>query len=466
MVTTRRRPQARRRNEIEFDDRRGVRLRGAALAFWRAPAHEIVLAGPAETGKTYACLLRLDYLLANYPRAQAVLVRKVRDTIFSTVLQTYLRKVQNFAPGRDVSTLGVKRYGGERPQWFDYPNGARLWLAGIDDPGKALSSERDYIYVNQAEELSEDDWQVLTTRATGRAGNTPRPQIFGDCNPGPPHHWLKHRQSLTLLESRHEDNPVLYDAGRGAWTEQGQRTLAVLDALTGARKQRLRFGRWVSAEGTVYEYDARVHLVDAFPIPREWARFRVYDFGHINPFFCGWFALDHDGRLYLYRQIYMTRRTVKVHAAQVLALSKNELCEADIADHDASDRATLAENGLPTIAALKALRPGIDAVTERLKIQPDGRPRFFVLRGSLVERDELLAAEQKPVCAEDEFAAYEWAKDSAGRPTKDVPVDKFNHALDGVRYAVMYADQRDRVAAPITLPGPGRGTLVPSPFGR
>jgi hypothetical protein len=230
----------------------GPTLRGAALQLWKYRGTECVIAGPAETGKTFACLYKLHCLLSKYRSAQGVLVRKVRDTLYSTALQTYLRKVL-------LPDSGITTYGGERPQWVSYPNGARLWLAGMNDPGKALSSERDFIYVNQSEELTLADWETLTTRVTGRAGNAPYAQLIGDCNPGPEHHWIRGRPQLQpLLESRHEDNPVLFDAA-GKITEQGRRTLAVLDALTGVRKERLRYGRWVSAEGAVYAFDARVH---------------------------------------------------------------------------------------------------------------------------------------------------------------------------------------------------------------
>jgi phage terminase large subunit len=224
-----------------------------------------MIAGPAETGKTFAALTKLDRLLLANPGSQAVMVRKVRDTVFSTVLQSYQRKIL-------YEGHPAKPYGGQRPQWYDYPNGARLWLAGMDDPGKALSSERDFVYVNQAEELTLDDWQTLCTRATGRAGNTQYPQVFGDCNPGPPHHWIKNRPSLKLLESRHEDNPALHD-GNG-WTDQGRRTLAVLDSLTGVRKERLRYGRWVSSEGAVYQFDRAIHLIELDKVPHFTTRFR------------------------------------------------------------------------------------------------------------------------------------------------------------------------------------------------
>jgi phage terminase large subunit len=437
---------------LETDRPGGSVLHGGNRAFWDYAGHESILSGPAETGKTFACLLKLDRLLLKHPGSQGVLVRKVRDTVHSTALQTYLHKVLRPAGG-------VRPYGGEKPQWFDYPRGGRLWLAGMDDPGKALSSERDYICVNQAEELAADDWQVLATRCTGRAGHTPAPQIFGDCNPGPPHHWVKNRPTLRLFESRHEDNPALWDAARREWTEQGRRTLAVLDALTGVRKERLRFGRWVSAEGVVYDdFDPARHVIDPFPVPAGWPRVRAVDFGFSNPFVTLWLALDPDGRLYLYRELYRTRRTVREHAQVIRAWSAGEWYAAAVADHDAEGRATLEEDGIWTLPAVKDVSRGIQAVQDRLKPAADGRPRLFLFRDALRERDESLAERRLPVCTAQEFEVYAWPKGADGKPVKEVPVDLHNHGLDALRYAVMWADQRQRVAG--ALPRAGGPTLV------
>lgn len=396
-----------------------------------------MLSGPAETGKTFAALFKLDALLWKYGGAQAILVRKTYNSLVGTAVQTYRRKVLS-------DPTPIVAYGGEKPQWFDYPNGSRLWVAGLDNPGKALSSERDFVLANQSEELTADDWQVLTTRATGRAGNAPYPQLIGDCNPGPPNHWIKNRAELRVIESRHEDNPSLYSVETGAWTAQGERTLAVLDALTGVRKERLRYGRWRSVEGAVYEFDRDRHLVDASVVRPEWPRLRSIDFGYINPFVCLWLAIDPDGRLYLYRELYRTKRIVADHAADILRLSAGETYEATVADHDAEDRETLRRCGVPTVAADKSLSVGIQAVEARLANSGDGRPRLYLCRGALIDADQSLLDVRAPVCTEQEFDAYQWPKGADGKAVKEVPVDKDNHGLDALRYAVMWADRRQR----------------------
>lgn len=447
--------------ETAEDSRIGYQPHGAAADLWMCKAQEVIIAGPAETGKTRAALEKLNALMWKYPGAQSVIIRKTYKSIVSSCIQTWEDKVLG-------DKTPVATYGGSRPEFYDYPNGSRVWVGGMDNPDKVLSSERDVIYVNQAEELDLDEWETLTTRATGRAGNMPYPQVMGDCNPSHPKHWILARgreKKLKLLHSRHEDNPILYDQQTGDLTEQGQRTMAVLDALTGTRKERLRFGRWVQAEGVVYpEFDERVHIIDRFEIPEDWLRFRVIDFGLVHPFVCGWWAVDHDGRLYLYREIYMTKRTVATHAGQINALSAGERIKTTVCDHDAEDRQTLAENGIRNIAANKDVLRGIGLVQDRLKVQVDGRPRIFFLRDSLVETDRDLLAERKPIQTVDEFGGYIWND----RLTREAPVKEDDHGMDMTRYAVTYLDKPSQTmrsgrvdwyagnTTPITAPEPAR----------
>jgi phage terminase large subunit len=451
---------------------RGFRPRGAPLALWKCKDHEVMLAGPAETGKTFGCLQKLDALLWKYPRAQALIARKTLKSLHASAVQTYVRKVLG-------AGSPVRPFGGARPAWFDYPNGSRLTLAGLDDPGKVLSSEYDFAFVNQAEELDVEDWETLLSRTTGRAGNAPYAQLIGDCNPGPPTHWILHRPSLLLLESRHEDNPTLFD-DQGIRTEQGQRTLAVLDALTGVRKQRLRFGRWVQAEGAIYpEWDRAIHLIDAREIPFDWPRYWSVDFGYTHAFVCLFGAVDPDGRLYVYREVHHTKRLVEDHTRTLLGLLADDQEEARrqarirwelersrypeerrekelarrlkdaaaavvpqavISDHDAEDRATLERHlDRGVTPAWKEVSPGIQAVASRLRRAGDGKPRLFVVRDGLHERDAELAEQRKPTCLAEEMECYSWREDVGVRPREE-PHKVDDDAVDALRYLVAHLD--------------------------
>jgi len=231
---------------------------------------EMILSGPAETGKTLGMLYKLHICACKYPNAAIVILRKQLTDTYATAIRTFTEKVLD-------DDVPIRIYGGASPRWFSYPNGSRIWSAGLDKTSKVLSAEYDIIFVNQVEELSLPDWEILTTRTTGRAGNMPYSQTLGDCNPAAPTHWIRSRAQegkLTLFESTHQDNPTLYDPMTGELTEQGQRTLSVLDNLTGSRKLRLRHGIWAAPEGAIYSvFDEAKHKVESFPIPSLWPKF-------------------------------------------------------------------------------------------------------------------------------------------------------------------------------------------------
>jgi phage terminase large subunit len=409
-------------------------FRGANLEIQSYRGPEWILSGPAETGKTWATLWLLHQLLCETPGAQASLIRKTQSDIYGTVLKTFERVVKRTA-------IQPAAYGGEKPEWYDYPNGARLYIGGMDRPGKVLSGERDFIYVNQAEELGLADWETALTRTTGRGAVTETPMLFGDCNPGPPTHWIINRPSLRVFYSKHQYNPSLYTPD-GLLTEQGKRSIERLASTTGLRHKRLYLGLWVSAEGTVYEFDPAVHLIDAMPTGwQSWRKIRANDFGYTNPFVCQWWAIDPDGRMYMYREIYMTQRTVKTHSLDIKRWSADERFDAHISDHDAEDRATMAEQGIHTTAADKSVSVGIEKVQERLALASDGKPRLFLLRGALVERDAALADSHLPSSTREEFDVYVYHQDGSGKANKqEAPVKKYDHGMDTMRYAVMYEE--------------------------
>lgn len=433
-----------------------AQFRNAAQELQDTREFEVIISGPAETGKTFAALWRVDSFLREHSSAVGLLVREVQQSLYKTVLRTY-DKVITLRSG-----IKVTAYGGSKPEWYDYSNGSRLYCAGLDKIGNLLSGEFDIIFVNQAEDISLNSWEVLTTRATGRAGHAPYSMVIGDCNPGSEHHWILKRKQVTLLKSRLEDNPTLFD-DNGEITEQGKRTVGVLSDLTGVRYNRLYLGLWVNAEGVVYpEWNSAVHLIDWREPPVDWIRVRAIDFGYTNPFVCGWFAIDNDGNAYLYRQIYMAGRTVSEHAKQIKQLEHwyvtdeegnplvtpqgdyiisedRELIYTTVADHDAEDRATLWQEGIDTLPAFKGISLGIQAVQARLKAK-----RLFIMRGSLVEIDDNLAEKHKPTCLEEEIESYVWQPVREGDNEKEIPVKKNDHALDMLRYFVCLLDSIGR----------------------
>ncbi|MFI2349710.1 phage terminase large subunit [Streptomyces sp. NPDC019443] len=422
---------------------------GTALeAFGRREA-EILLSGPAGTGKSRALMEKLHLLALLNPGMRGIVIRKTLASLGSTALVTWREWV-----AKEALDAGIVRWYGGSPQespQYRYANGSVIVVGGMDKASRIMSSEYDVAYVQEATELTETDWEAITTRL--RNGRISFQQLMADCNPDVPHHWLKRRcdgGKTLMLNCRHEDNPILFRDGQ--ITERGRDYIGKLDALTGVRYQRLRRGLWVAAEGLIYEdFEPTVHLVDPFPIPESWTRWWSVDFGFTNPQVIQWWAEDPDGRLFLYREIYRTRRTVDQHAKDILRQVTRHTGEwrepkprAIICDHDAEGRAVLErELGLGTSAARKSVTDGIQAVQARLRPAADGKPRLFLVRGALVERDPELVDAKRPTCTEEEIVGYVWDQ-KAGKAPKETPVKENDHGMDSMRYMVAERDLGSR----------------------
>lgn len=312
---------------------------------------EFILHGPAETGKTWAALWRFDSLMRANPGEQGILARKIQSTLWGTVLVTW-RRIQELRAA--LGEKPAKPYGGEKPEFYDYDNGARVWVGGMDNPQKILSGERGAIYLNQAEEFELKDWETLLTRCTGRGSKMKPPFLFGDANPGPEDHWILKRKEIQMFQSRHVDNPSLYDDDGNA-TEQGKRTIATLQSLTGIRRARLYEGKWVGAEGLFFEvWDEAVHTCEPFEIPADWPIWGALDYGFAHNTALGLFTEDNDGRIYMIGEHIQHRWLVPQHCRAIRRLY--ERCKIDprrvrqiVAGHDcfqqrgSSDGKTIAE---------------------------------------------------------------------------------------------------------------------------
>lgn len=421
--------------------------RGAAKELFKERRGEVLLSGPAGTGKSRACLEKLHRAALKYPGMRGLMVRKTLASLTSTGVVTYRERVAQEALQAGI----VEYYGGsqQEPPQYRYENGSKIMLGGMDKPTKIMSSEYDMIFVQEAIELTLDDWEALTTRL--RNGVMPYNQLIADTNPERDFHWLKKRadaKDTLMLESRHEDNP-LYFTDTAEMTTAGKDYIeGKLDKLTGVRYLRLRKGLWVSAEGLIYEdWDPSIHVVPRFDIPFDWARYWSVDFGYTNPFVLQCWASDPDDNLYLYREIYHTKRLVDEHVETIAKLVmrnpertpgeawKGEWTEpkpqAIVCDHDAEGRATLERDlGISTTAADKRVSDGIQAVQRRIKDRS-----LFILADSVVERDIDLDDRSRPASTAEEAVGYIWAL------TKDQPVKEDDHGMDTMRYLVMELDQ-------------------------
>jgi len=427
------------------DNARIVRYepRGEAPAFLECRDPEVLYEGPAGTGKSYACLWKVHAAMCKYPGARALIVRQTLVSLTASALVTYQERVL------PTGNFQVDKFGGSRfdPVQFRYPNGSVIVVGGMDNPSKIMSSEYDLAYVNEATELSENAWEAITTRL--RYGVMPYQQLLADCNPVAPTHWLNQRAIkgiTTRFRSTHEDNPVLWNAYLGKWTERGEKYIALLDRLTGVRYQRLRLGNWVAAEGQVYDNWSAANVVKyedvKHKIEQSHLRIGAGDWGWTKPGVLQVWSVDHDGDMYLVEEVYQTRRAVEswwIPKAQALTRTWN-VRQWFLDPSEPEHIAQFQHAGIPATGAKNDIKPGIDAVQDRIRPLDRERPRLFIVEGSTREVDPDLLDKKLPTSTLTELPEYIWPMDADGVTKKDLPIDANNHGLDTMRYAVAALD--------------------------
>ena len=435
---------------------------------------ELLLTGPAGTGKSRALLEKLHFSCMLTPNIRCLIVRKTHASLQSSALVTW----RMYVIAEALLNGDVEYYGGSAKEaGYYYRNGSLVVTGGLDKPTKIMSTEWDLIYVQEAIELVVDDWEALTSRL--RNGRISYQQLLADTNPTYPTHWLKQRVDsgqVRELTSRHEDNPILFDNKKNEYTKRGKEYIALLDRLTGVRYLRLRKGQWAAAEGIIYEdFDEASHLIDSvrkllpegtkfqyirsatipadadpevtyvdkYGVPLDWPRYWAVDFGFTNPFVWQCWTETPDGMLVLYREIYRTKRTVEQHAQRIKSIVLQEKSNRDepdvwieppphfiVCDHDAEGRAQLEGHFGATRPAHKAVAEGIEACQNRYK-----NNRIRIVRGCRIDKDPALSERKLPTSTEEELGGYVWADKK-----QDTPVKENDHGMDGKRYLVAERD--------------------------
>lgn len=287
------------------------------------PPSEILLVGPAGTGKTWGILTLFHLFSLQRPNMRVLVARKTRESLTESVLVTYEREVLPMT-GHSFIAEGITR---KIRSVYRYPNGTEWIIGGLDKPTKLLSTSYDIGFCNEAIECNISDWETLQSRI-GRPDSVLNWNfLLGDTNPGDSSHWLLKRGEAGLLEiwdTVHRDNPALWQ-GTG-WTERGRRYIERLRRLTGSRRQRLLDGKWVAGEGAWFESfiseGDNSHVSETAEYNPKLDVFLAVDSGvHAGAV---WFQVDDSGRepiVNVFGDLYTFQRPAYEQAREVLARS-------------------------------------------------------------------------------------------------------------------------------------------------
>ena len=382
--------------------------------------------GPWGTGKTHIGAGKAFFVANHWPGSRVALVRRKRVDLKATLWRYMVEKC--LPPEVVVRQNDTDLVREIMPNPKRNPNGITSEIMGfgldsINDVNKLASNEFNFIVVEEAREITEGTFEEKILRNM-RLPGFPFHQVLLLTNPDSPAHWLHER-----FFSRRSAYPgyneirghILRDILPASYLER-------MDGLTGMYKLRYRDGLWVAAEGQVYPYDPGKHHIKRRELPKEWRRVVAVDFGYDHPFVCQWWAVSPDDKWYMYREIYMTNRTVNKHAPVIVKYNQEDgINPLIICDHDAGDTATMREYGLRTLNAKKERLKGQQSVAKKFE-----NDQIFFFDDALVERDDRLVIEQSPTRTVEEFPGLIWnnskVKEDWGKEKDD--------GTDTARYAI------------------------------
>ena len=276
-----------------------------------------------------------------------------------------------------------------RPQ---YGSGV-IALRNLDDVSKYASSE---FAMTAIDELTKNQRDVFDQfRSIMRWPGIEDTKFIGGTNPGEIGHiWVKKLWIDRIFDSREDPDPNEVAFVRSLPTDNpynAKKYLEELQRLPEKLRKAYWDGNWDVFEGQYFnEWDRNKHITIPFQIPLSWKRFRAYDHGREAPACCKWYALDFDGRIWVYREFYEKGLNIDQIAKQINKLSEGEQYTFSVADPsifaklgfvDQYGGQTLAEtfarNGITWYPASNRRIDGWNLMHQYLRVEGNNPPKMI-----------------------------------------------------------------------------------------
>lgn len=370
-----------------------VRVSSVFERNYNATTKIVVNQGGSRSGKTYSILQLLILVKAFEAKDQVIsIVRKSLPALRATAMRDFfdILKEHDMYDERNHN----------KTENTYHLNGNLFEFMSLDQPQKKRGAKRTILFVNEANELTLEDWIQLSIRT--------EKQIFIDYNPSMDEHWIYEkvipRPDCTYIHSTYLDNIMflpkevineiehLKTIDENYWRIYGLGEIGQLKGLI--------FANWETA--------------DLFPTGYKWMAYGM-DFGFTNDptviVKVGLFGGEIWADEILYQRALTNKDIVNQMAELRMSRGDDIIC-----DNQPQSIFEIRQSGFNARAAYKgpeSIQTGID-IMKRFRIKVTKRSINLIR----------------------ELKNYKWKEDSAGN-TMNQPVDKFNHAIDAVRYVCM-----------------------------
>ena len=349
--------------------------------------------GGTRSGKTYSIITALvEWCFRNQGVGWTItVVRKTYPSLRATVLRDFIEIL-------------------DREKYYDpalhnksestYLLFGNVWeFLSIDQPQKVRGRKRNICFINEANELTLEDWRQLVLRTTDK--------MIIDYNPSDEYHWIYDevipRDDSTFFQTTYKDNPYL-----------SSETVAEIERLRDTDENYWRiYGlgeRGVSRE-TIFQFD----VYDEVPEQAVLVAFGL-DWGYANDPSALVQVMKLEDTLYIEQKLYSGGLTNPDLVDRLRALEIDRYTEIVADSAEPKSISELHRSGFN----IKPSKKGPDSI--RIGIDVMRRHKLRVHSGSLD--------------AQKEFRNYKWKTDKDGRMLNQ-PRDEWNHVIDAVRYVCL-----------------------------
>ena len=287
--------------------------------FLQADKKHVAFGGARGGGKSFAVRIKAILLCLTYPGIKTLIVRR-----------TYTELINNHInPLRKMLPTDISKYN-KTEKIFEFRNRSTIKLGYCDndnDLQQYQGAEFDCIFLEEATNLQEV-W-IKDIVACLRGVNAFPKRVYYTCNPGGvSHHYIKR----LFIDKQYEDGeyPEEYEFIQALVTDnvalaQTQPDyIKQLEALPSAQREAWLHGKWDIAEGRYFsEFDRNIHIVQPFPIPSHWRRYRALDYG-LDATACVWVAVNEMGEAFVYKEFVQSDLIISAAARNI-----NELTAED-----------------------------------------------------------------------------------------------------------------------------------------
>lgn len=295
-------------------------------AFMARPEYEALYGGAAGGGKSDAIIIEA-LRQVHIKHYKALILRKTFPQ-----LAELIDKSLNYYP----RCYPKARYNASNHTWT-FPSGAKIIFGSMQhkkDKVKYQGQAYDFIAFD---ELTHFTWEEYSWMFSRNRPNGPGTRVYirASANPGGVGHgWVKERFITAAPPMQPVSEQITWREPDGREVHSTQQRIFVpssvfdnpallrndplyvqrLASMPEADRNALLYGDWNTFSGQVFtewrndssHYADRkgTHVIDPFPIPEHWSIWCGLDWGYSRPFSVGWYAVDHDRRMYRIRELY------------------------------------------------------------------------------------------------------------------------------------------------------------------